>query len=278
MPESDFQHTDVADAFSAIAPIFESTFENEVTAKIRTTVYESIRDVLPHGSSILDINCGVGIDALALAADGYSITGVDVSPGMIDQAAKRSSRNPGLKTEFFVSSFEDLSSLGSRTFDLVLSNFGGLNCSNSLDPVFARVARAIHPKGYFLGVVMPRACFWEISAGLARLRPRSAFRRFQSGVRATGFHQHSFEVHYHPLRRLLSIASPWFDPVMIRGLSLFSPPPHAQAFRNRLPRISKMLDGLDVRVGKLPLLRGMGDHYLVLLQRNHTAVTIRDHQ
>jgi hypothetical protein len=130
------------------------------------------------------------------------------------------------------------------------------------------VAKALNPGARFIAVAMPRICLWEVVAGLARLRPGSAFRRYQSDVRATGFEGRSFTVHYHPLRIFLSTASVWFDPIAIRAFSLLSPPPHAQAFRNRLPRLSRFLDNLDDLLGAFPVLRGMGDHYLVLLQRN----------
>ncbi|MEX1138835.1 MAG: class I SAM-dependent methyltransferase [Bacteroidota bacterium] len=275
MPEPALQHTDVATAFNAIAPVFESRFENEVTAKIRGTIYESIRKAAPLGSSILDINCGIGIDALALAAEGYSVTGVDLSPGMIDQAKRRAAMHPELKVEFLVSSFEDLAPLEGRTFDVVLSNFAGLNCTDSLHAVFPRIAKLLHPRGKFLAVAMPKASLWEIFAGLSRLRPGSAFRRFARTVRATGFHQYSFDVHYHPLRRFLSASACWFDPVGIRALSLLSPPPHAQTFRNRFPGTSELLDKLDDHLCSLPVLRGMGDHYFVMLQRNAAAVSER---
>jgi len=267
MPEIRIHDADVAKAFDAIAQEFESALENQVTARIREIVYGTIRPLMSHGS-ILDINCGIGLDAFALAADGHSVTGVDLSPRMIDQAKRRASMHPELKTEFTVSSFEDLSHLAGRTFDVVLSNFAGLNCTDSLERVFLNVANVLNPGGRFVAVAMPRICLWEIVVGLARFRPGSAFRRFQSGVQATGFEGHSFTVHYHPLGRFLSTASTWFDPVTIRGLSLLSPPPHAQAFRNRVPRLSGFLDDLDDLLGALPVLRGMGDHYLVVLQRN----------
>lgn len=273
MPETEFRHIDVAEAFDTIAPIFESALENEVTARIRTRVYDAIRSAVPPGSSILDINCGIGIDALALAAEGFSVTGVDLSPGMIHQAQKRADVHPELKTEFMVASFEDLTPLAGRTFDVVLSNFAGLNCTDSLRKVFLNVAMVLNPGCRFIAVAMPRICLWEIVAGLVRLSPGSAFRRFQSDTQATGFEGHSFTVHYHPLRPFLSTASALFDPIAIRAFSLLSPPPHAQGFRNRLPRLSEFLDALDDVLGAFPGLRGMGDHYLVVLQRNGKRCT-----
>lgn len=267
MPERNVPHIDVAEAFDAIAPEFESTFENTVTAKIRQTVYDVIRKTNRPGSSILDINCGIGIDAMALAAEGYAVTGIDLSVGMIEQARRRAALSPELNAEFLVSTFEDLGVLKGRTYDVVLSNFAGLNCTDSLDKVFLHVANALNPRGQFIAVVMPRVCLWEIVAGLARLRPGSAFRRFQDRVLATGFDRHSFPVYYHPLRKFLSTASYWFDPILIRALSLLSPPPHAQTFRNRNPRLTGILDNLDEKICTLPVLRGMGDHFLVVLRR-----------
>ncbi len=268
MSEQNASHSDVAEAFDAIAPEFESAFENAVTAKIRRMVYDIIRDAAAPGSSILDINCGIGIDAMVLAAAGYKVTGIDVSAGMIAQAVRRAALSPSANAEFLVSSFEDLGVLQGRTYDAVLSNFGGLNCTDSLDKVFPRVANVLDSGGTFIAVAMPKMCLWEIAAGFARLRPDSAFRRFQGRVRATGFDGHSFDVHYHPLRRFLSTASRWFNPTFIRAISLLSPPPHAQAFRNNSPRLAGMLDNLDTWISALPGLRGMGDHYLVVFRKN----------
>lgn len=278
MPEQSVRHIDVAEAFDSIALKFESTFENAVTASIRQTVYKEIRNTARRGSAILDINCGVGIDAMALAADGYAVTGIDLSVGMIEQARRRAAASPELNIEFLVASFEDLTVLKGRTYDVVLSNFAGLNCTNGPEKVFQHVASVLNPGGHFLAIVMPKVCLWEIVAGLVRLRPGAAFRRFRRNTQASGFDRHSFMVYYHPVRRFLSMASGWFDPIFVRALSLLGPPPHAQTFRNRNPRLSRFLDNLDERIGAFPVLRGMGDHYLVHFQRHGAPAQRPQHE
>jgi 2-polyprenyl-3-methyl-5-hydroxy-6-metoxy-1,4-benzoquinol methylase len=47
---------------------------------------------LQPGDRILELGCGDGSLACVLAAQGFDVTGVDISPGMIDEARQRSSR------------------------------------------------------------------------------------------------------------------------------------------------------------------------------------------
>lgn len=56
-----------------------------VFLEIRDTFLDRVED----GGTILDVGCGPGHDAAYFAEQGYEVTGVDVAPGMIDEAEKR---------------------------------------------------------------------------------------------------------------------------------------------------------------------------------------------
>lgn len=57
---------------------------------------DSVREVeflesvlgVPAGAAILDVGCGTGRHAVELAGHGYRVTGLDLSAGMLAEAAK----------------------------------------------------------------------------------------------------------------------------------------------------------------------------------------------
>jgi SAM-dependent methyltransferase len=75
--------------------------------------------VLAPGRTVLEIGCGIGRFAAALAGRVAGYAGVDVSAGMIGIARDRCARLPA--TEFAVAAGHDLSVLGERRFDVVLA-------------------------------------------------------------------------------------------------------------------------------------------------------------
>jgi len=65
---------------------------------------------------------------------------------------------------------------------------------------------------------------------------------------------------YRPFRRHFALAH-------FRGLCLFAPPPYLTAVRERHPAAYERLWRLDRRAAGWPLLRGMGDHFLIEMRR-----------
>jgi ubiquinone/menaquinone biosynthesis C-methylase UbiE len=109
-----------------------------------------IRDVaelgLPSGAAVLDAGTGPGRVAIELARLGLSVTGVDLSPSMIEQA-RRNAQNAGLaeKINFEVGDVATLS-YPDATFDLVVSTAA---LHHWTDPASAAVElyRVVRPDG-----------------------------------------------------------------------------------------------------------------------------------
>ncbi len=260
----------VASAFDEVAEIFDSTFEpSPVIQRLRQKVYNEIQRRVPLGSLILDINCGTGIDALLLTKKGYTVHGIDISQKMIEQARKKIGIERITNVEFSVSSFDRLPEKLTQRYDLVLSNFGGLNCTNNLDKVAEEIAAVTKQGGFFIGIVMPPFCIWETASGLLYGRWRYAFRRLRKNTAATGFYGKGFIVFYHSPQHIVSAFRPRFQVKQIVGLSVFSPPPAARRFIEHYPRLTSFLERFDESVEKFPLIRSIGDHLMIVLKRRN---------
>jgi 2-polyprenyl-6-hydroxyphenyl methylase / 3-demethylubiquinone-9 3-methyltransferase len=70
------------------------------------------------GKRVLDVGCGGGLLAEALAAAGATVTGIDLAPGMIEVARLHAAES-GLSIDYRVAGAETLLGSGSGGFDVV---------------------------------------------------------------------------------------------------------------------------------------------------------------
>jgi len=100
--------------------------------------------------TILDIACGEGTFAVAMAKKGFQVTGVDLSPQMLQFARERAERE-NVKVEFLL---QDMRSLAfEEGFDLVTCWFDSLNYLLELEDLgktFTGVYRALRKPGLFI--------------------------------------------------------------------------------------------------------------------------------
>ena len=100
--------------------------------------------------TMLDLCCGTGTVSLLLAKEGHQVSGVDISPAMIELAAQKA-QAMGVQADFHA---QDAASfrLGKK-FDLVFSFFDSLNYileSAALQQAFYQVSEHLNPGGLFI--------------------------------------------------------------------------------------------------------------------------------
>ena len=71
--------------------------------------------------TILDLGCGIGRHAIALAKKGYHVLGVDISPFLINEAKKAALQDPSLSVAFQTGDMLQLE--GISLFDVVINMF-----------------------------------------------------------------------------------------------------------------------------------------------------------
>ncbi len=257
-------------AFDAAADLYDIMEAGQPEfARIRLLTQKIFRRYFARGDRLLELNCGTGTDAVALARTGLRIVATDASHPML-AAASAKAHAAGLQEtiEFRQVSFEQLGELDAAPFDGAYSNFGGLNCTRDVGAVAANLARLVRPGGFVVATVMPRFCLWETASMAFRLRFESAFRRFNKEGVPANISGVSVRTFYHSPGDFRRAFQPAFARVALYGLNVLTPPPgHVRAYRGLRPALPalRLLDRLACRV---PLLRSVGDHYIMVLRKS----------
>lgn len=157
----------VNNAFSKQAAHYDhDDYGNIVLRDLRHQIYKHVDSFLSPASRILELNAGTGIDAVRFVKAGHFVHATDLSDGMIEQL-ERKKRLPGMERLTVQQvSYHDIDQVNGRSFDLVFSNFGGLNCTEDLENIGEKLPALLQPGGYVTWVVMPVLSAWEIASAV----------------------------------------------------------------------------------------------------------------
>ena len=141
------------DGYAALAPVYDRLNRDVDYAAWAAFVTENFRrfSALPgEPSLLLDLGCGTGSMTLALAEEGYDMTGLDLSVEMLSEADSRA-REAGKNILFLQGDMTDFELYG--TVDGIVCCLDGINHltdRESLRACFFMVSRYLNPGGLFL--------------------------------------------------------------------------------------------------------------------------------
>lgn len=183
--------------YNAVAHEYDDVFPKHVAAHYLGKRTGLVRQLVRAGARILDVGCGTGQLAAAIAACGYTVFGLDLSPGMV-----RKARDRGLEGTY--SGVGTALPFADNTFDLAITvaTLHHLEVPERVFGTTAEMGRVVRPGGF---VVLwdhnPANPYWPIlmkrvpqDSGTERLVPmdemleavRSArlqpYRVFRSGL------------------------------------------------------------------------------------------------
>jgi len=137
---------------------------------VETLIQRSGVDV----ESIIDLGCGTGGHLIPLSRRGYCMTGVDVSPQMLD-IAKEKTRSAGIDTPLFEGDLRTVDT--GKRYDAAISMFsvfGYLQSNSDVAEACGNIRKMLNPGGLFIFDV------WFGPAVIAE-PPGQRFRRFVEG-------------------------------------------------------------------------------------------------
>jgi ubiquinone/menaquinone biosynthesis C-methylase UbiE len=259
--------------FDHIAPTYDTAFTNTIIGQLqRKRVWSYIESVMPQlrGFEMLELNCGTGEDAVLFGERGFNIVATDISAEMLKVTQKKAEQ---YSMQHRISShYLDLESfnetLFDKKFDLVFSNFGGLNCINpeSFKKLLDRLPQILKPGGRFIGVIMPRFCAWETIFFLLRLQFKKAFRRLTTKEVITDLQGVTMKTWYYNPTQIKGWSREKFKLVSIRPVGIALPPSYLEKFFSLKKRWLLRLNRIEKKISQASLLSGMSDHFVIDLQ------------
>ena len=264
--------------FDAIAQEYDATFTYTAVGRLlRARVWHFTGDfscrnpAAEAAGKVLEINCGTGEDALWLAKQGWQTIATDASSAMAAITQAKIER-AGLaeKASARCSTFSEIAQIPESNFDLIFSNFGGLNCVSPtelghLGPIFAQ---KLKPGGKFIAVVMSRFCWWEILYFLLKLKPKAAFRRFRrEPVKARLDEYTTIDTwYYSPAEFQKNLQFKGLGTKAI-PVGFWLPPSYLNPFFEKRPRLLAFLNFLEKHAAP-SWLAFAGDHYLICIENS----------
>ncbi len=263
-------------AFDGIAGRYDDTFTHTALGgRLRDAVWTRTDRRFSLGSSIIELNCGTGEDALHLAQRGVSVLATDGSVEMVELARHKVDQAGGAsRVRFAELDLEGWSARGvaeirrnlgldsARVFDGALSNFGGLNCVGDLSGVAAGLAGLLRPGAVAILCLMGRYVPWEWGWFLARGEVQPAFRRVRGRATWRGL-----TIRYPSIAAVRRAFRPYFRVDRLAALGALLPPPYAEEWAARHPRAIDHLDRWERRLETMFPLPWLADHYLMELER-----------
>jgi ubiquinone/menaquinone biosynthesis C-methylase UbiE len=258
------------DAFDSVAPDYDGARgNNALIQEMRTEMWRWLDATFTSPSRLIDLGCGTGLDAVRMAQRGHFITATDWSPLMVERTRERAAQQAvSARVQTIAVGGQQLQLLdGAGGYDGVYSNLGPLNCVPDLFEVSRQCARLLRPGGRLVFTVVGRICPWEIVHYLLHGKWARATVRFARGVVPVHMNRHTIWTRYYGPRECHRAFRAEFTLEGYRGLCLFAPPPYLGWVRDRYPRWYRALWRLDRHTAGWPLMRAMGDHFLILMKR-----------
>ncbi len=244
----------------------EADRKNIILQDLRQQVYGHVQALINPASRILELNAGTGIDAVYFASLGHFVHATDLSDGMVLRIKEKMSvQSLSDRITCQQLSYEQLDRTEGNDYDLVFSNFGGLNCIQDLSLVTRHLPLVLKPGGYVIWVVMPPVCPWELM-WLFKGKARQAFRRLRKNGVVAHVEGEYFTTYYHSLAAIRRALGDSFHLRKCEGLAALSPQPHNEGIPSKYPWLYKSLRNLDAMVKDFFPFNHWADHIIVTFQ------------
>lgn len=244
----------IADYYDADAVDFEARYEENLILQQIRSDFRRITETYPF-SRLLEVGCGPGFDLMYFGQTypDRRVTGIDISPKMIDLAKQNIQQLSLSNTRAIVGRTETLTQhFPDEKFDMIICYFGALNTVADLKQAAVDLKSVLTDDGNMVLTFVNRWYWVDIFWHLLRLRPGKAFARITDHWKG-----------YSPTKQLDSVCRsateihrafrPEFRIIQRKGYSLLYPAWYRYFRLNLRGKLVKSLWQVDQALNRTPL-------------------------
>ncbi len=258
-------------SFEEIAYLYDEEFSNSIIGgNQRKVVWEKLDKIFETNDiqSVLEINAGTGVDAIYIANKGCKIKTTDVAHAMLDiikDKVYKASQEDRVRVEFLDLKKPDEIDFTEK-YDLIFSNFGGLNCLNEeeLKSWFGSCERLLNDDGLLLFVIMPKSTVVEFAYRRIKNEMKVYRQRFSADGLDVKVGENVFKTFYYNPLDVKELAKQF----TVKGTKITGLFPSYLNDKVSKNRVYRLIYNLSEKFGKrLNLPAKYGDHFMIELKK-----------
>jgi SAM-dependent methyltransferase len=245
---------------------------NAISERVRRTTLSTALSRFRPGDRILEIGCGTGRDAVAMAHYGIEVVATDVSTEMTAATRARAEREGVADLVTVRTMPAAVASREGGPYDGAYSNGAVLNLEPDLAGVASGLSKTLRPGACAILTAANRLSLFELAVYPLVLRPRKAFRKLGSTVPIPISREGIGKKYVVPTRfltpaELRRFFHRGFDLISLRALQALTPPWNLVDMADRFRTAVDSLERIEDWLAEGRWLRNLGAISLVVLRR-----------
>lgn len=255
-------------SFDNYASEYDSHFTNSLIGKAqRKVIHKYLMKLADKDQTVLELNSGTGEDAILISSLFNRVICTDISPEMTKICKSKTLHLNNCNT--IHSSIQDIEKNVQERFNVIFSNFGGLNCisKQELKSFSKSCINLTKDRGNLVFVIMGRNCLWEKFFFRMRKEKEKAKRRSLPNGVETNIKGSVFKTYYYSPKEILEIFKGQFVLEKRRPVGFFVPPSYIEPLMQKHRFLFSIFAMLDKITSSIPFLSDYSDHYIIHLKK-----------
>jgi SAM-dependent methyltransferase len=270
-------YSHVAKGYDLISETYDHVeAANWVGRRLREHMQSALFRTFRPGERVLEIGCGTGIEALALAQRGVHVVATDLSEDMVQLVRRKADALGARDLVLRRLAAHEIGSLeaefGAASFDGAYSHGGVMNMDPRIEEVAAGLRSLLHPGARFLSTVVNQTSLFEAVFYPLVLKPRKGYRRLGHDVpipitRHEAYRTYVVPTRFYSPRSFVRALGDGFALRRLEGLQILLPPWNLSDYLDRLGPLARAVEAIEGRLADKRPFNSWGSIFLAEVER-----------